>query len=261
MVASGVTPEQVLDPDVEIAFPGSVVSMLRGELGQPPGGWPEGLQAKALRGETPIAGRPADHLPPMDLDAERKEAERAAERNVSDYELASSIMYPAVFADYARHRRRFGRLDILSTPVFFYGMTPGQEITVEIDAGKALVIRLMAVGEADERGEREVFFELNGQPRVVAVPDAGVAPRVPANERADPDDPNQVAAPMPGVVSTLVVSVGQPVRSGDVLLTLEAMKMETSVTAPAAGTVSRLPVSVGSVVDAKDLLAVIQPAA
>ena len=261
MVASGVTPEQVLDPDVEIAFPGSVVSMLRGELGQPPGGWPEALQAKALRGETPIAGRPADHLPPMDLDAERKEAERAAERNVSDYELASSIMYPAVFADYARHRRRFGRLDILSTPVFFYGMTPGQEITVEIDAGKALVIRLMAVGEADERGEREVFFELNGQPRVIAVPDAGVAPRVPANERADPDDPNQVAAPMPGVVSTLVVSVGQPVRSGDVLLTLEAMKMETSVTAPAAGTVSRLPVSVGSVVDAKDLLAVIQPAA
>ena len=261
MVASGVTPEQVLDPDVEIAFPGSVVSMLRGELGQPPGGWPEQIQAKALRGEMPIAGRPADHLPPMDLDAERKEAERAAERNVSDYELASSIMYPAVFADYARHRRRFGRLDILSTPVFFYGMTPGQEITVEIDAGKALVIRLMAVGEADERGEREVFFELNGQPRVIAVPDAAVAPRVPANERADPDDPNQVAAPMPGVVSTLVAAVGQPVRAGDVLLTLEAMKMETSVTAPAAGTVSRLPVSVGSVVDAKDLLAVIQPAA
>ncbi len=261
MVASGMTPEQVLDPDVEIAFPGSVVSMLRGELGQPPGGWPEAIQTKALRGGTPIVDRPADHLPPMDLDAERKEAERAAGRNVSDYELASSIMYPAVFADYARHRRRFGRLDVLSTPVFFYGMTPGQEIAVEIDAGKALVIRLMAVGEADERGEREVFFELNGQPRVIAVPDAGVAPRVPANERADPDDPNQVAAPMPGVVSTLVVSVGQPVRAGDVLLTLEAMKMETSVTAPAAGTVSRLPVSVGSVVDAKDLLAVIQPPA
>ena len=261
MVASGVTPEQVLDPDVEIAFPGSVVAMLRGELGQPPGGWPEALQTKALRGETPIAGRPANHLPPMDLDAERKEAERAAGRGVSGYELASSIMYPAVFADYARHRRRFGRVDILSTPVFFYGMTPGQEIAVEIDAGKALVIRLMAVGEADERGEREVFFELNGQPRVIAVPDAGVAPRVPANERADPDDPNQVAAPMPGVVSTLVVSVGQPVRAGDVLLTLEAMKMETSVTAPAAGTVSRLPVSVGSVVDAKDLLAVIRSAA
>ena len=261
MVASGVTPEQVLDPEVETAFPGSVVSMLRGELGQPPGGWPEAIQAKALRGEAPIAGRPADHLPPMDLDAERKEAERAAGRSVSDYELASSIMYPAVFADYARHRRRFGRLDVLSTPVFFYGMAPGQEIAVEIDAGKALVIRLMAVGEADERGEREIFFELNGQPRVIAVPDAGVAPRVAANERADPDDPNQVAAPMPGVVSTLVVAAGQPVRAGDVLLTLEAMKMETSVTAPAAGTVSRLPVSVGSVVDAKDLLAVIQPPA
>ncbi len=258
MVASGITPEQVLDPEVEIAFPKSVVSMLRGELGQPPGGWPDAIQRKALRGEEPFTDRPAKHLAPMDLAAERKTAERAAERHVSDYEVASSIMYPAVFADYAKHRREFGRLDILSTPVYFYGMTPGQEISVEIDAGKALVIRLMTVGEADERGEREVFFELNGQPRVIAVADKSVAPSVPANERADLDDPGQVAAPMPGVVSTLAASVGQQVQSGDVLLTLEAMKMESAVTAPLAGKVARLPVSVGSVVDAKDLLAVIE---
>ena len=260
MVASGVTPEQVLDPDVETAFPASVVSMLRGELGQPPGGWPKRIQTKALRGEAPIVGRPADHMLPMDLDAERNKAEQAAERLVSDCELASSIMYPSVFADYARHRRNFGRVDILSTPVFFYGMTPDQEIAVEIDAGKTLVIRLMAVGEADERGEREVFFELNGQPRVITMPDRSVVPTVAANERADPDDPNQVAAPMPGVVSTLVASVGQSVGAGDVLLTLEAMKMESSITAPVAGTVSRLPITVGSVVDAKDLLAVVRPA-
>ena len=258
MVASGITPEQVLDPEVEIAFPKSVVSMLRGELGQPPSGWPEAIQRKALRGEEPFTDRPAKHLAPMDLTAERKTAERAAERHVSDYEVASSIMYPAVFADYAKHRREFGRLDILSTPVYFYGMTPGQEISVEIDAGKALVIRLMTVGEADERGEREVFFELNGQPRVIAVADKSVAPSVQANERANLDDPGQVAAPMPGVVSTLAASVGQQVQSGDVLLTLEAMKMESAVTAPLAGKVARLPVAVGSVVDAKDLLAVIE---
>ena len=261
LVSSEVTPEQVLDPEVEIAFPRSVVSMLRGELGQPPGGWPERIQTKALRGETPIAGRPAEQLPPMDLATERKSAEKAAERQVSDYEVASSIMYPDVFADYARHRREFGRVDILATPIFFYGMTPGQEIAVDIDPGKTLVIRLMVVGETDERGERAVFFELNGQPRVVAVPDRSVVPKVPANERADLDDPNHVAAPMPGMVSTLVASIGQPVRAGDVLLTLEAMKMESSVTAPLAGTVSRLPVAAGSVVDAKDLLAVIQPLA
>ncbi len=258
MVASGITPEQVLDPEVEIAFPKSVVSMLHGDLGQPPGGWPEAIQKKALRGEAPFTDRPANHLAPMDLSAERRTAEKAAERHVSDYEVASSIMYPAVFSDYAKHRREFGRLDILSTPVYFYGMTAGQEISVEIDAGKALVIRLMTVGEADERGEREVFFELNGQPRVISVADRSVAPSVPANERADLDDPSQVAAPMPGVVSTLAASVGQQVQSGDVLLTLEAMKMESAVTAPLAGKVARLPVSVGSVVDAKDLLAVIE---
>ena len=258
MVASGITPEQVLNPEIEIAFPTSVVSMLRGELGQPPGGWPEAIQKKALRGEAPFTDRPANHLAPMDLAAERKTAEKAAERHVSDYEVASSIMYPAVFADFAKHRREFGRLDILSTPVYFYGMTPGQEISVDIDPGKALVIRLMAVGEADDRGEREVFFELNGQPRVITVADQSVAPSVPANERADLDDPGQVAAPMPGVVSTLAASVGQRVQSGDVLLTLEAMKMESAVTAPLAGKVARLPVSVGSVVDAKDLLAVIE---
>ena len=258
MVASGITPEQVLDPKIEIAFPKSVVSMLRGDLGQPPGGWPEAIQKKALRGEAPFTDRPANHLAPMDLAAERKTAEKAAERHVSDYEVASSIMYPAVFSDYAKHRREFGRLDILSTPVYFYGMTPGQEISVDIDPGKALVIRLMAVGEADDRGEREVFFELNGQPRVIAVADKSVAPSVPANERADLDDPSQIAAPMPGVVSTLAASVGQQVQSGDVLLTLEAMKMESAVTAPLAGKVARLPVSVGSVVDAKDLLAVIE---
>jgi pyruvate carboxylase len=257
MVSSGVTPEDVLDPDTDIAFPDSVVAMLKGELGQPPGGWPEALQAKALKGATPITDRPGKHLAPVDLVAAQSEAQKVAQRHVSDYEVASHIMYPKVFADYVKHRREFGRLDVLPTPTFFYGMTPGEEIAIDIDPGKTLVIRLMTVGRADERGEREVFFELNGQPRIVRVADKAVAPSAPANEKASGDDPRHVPAPMPGMIATIGVQPGQTVEAGQVLMTLEAMKMETSITAPRAGTVERIAVSAGTQVDAKDLLAVV----
>jgi pyruvate carboxylase len=158
MVAGGITPEDVLDPEREIAFPESVVAMLRGEVGQPPGGWPEALQKKALKGEAPITGRPGAILPEVDLDAARQAAEKAAKRSVSDFELGSYLMYPKVFADYAEHRRAHGRIDVLPTAIFFYGMAIDEEITVDIDPGKTLVIRLMAVGEADANGRREAFF-------------------------------------------------------------------------------------------------------
>ena len=166
-------------------------------------------------------------------------------------------MYPKVFADFAKYRREFGRLDVLPTPIFFYGMKPGDEVTVELDPGKALVIRLMAVGEADQKGEREIFFELNGQPRVVRVADKAVASTAPVNDKADMSNANHVPAPMPGLVAMVAVNEGQKVRAGDVLLTLEAMKMETSITAPKAGTISRIATKAGTQVDAKDLLVVI----
>jgi pyruvate carboxylase len=258
MVSSGVSPEDVLDPSTDIAFPDSVVAMLRGDLGQPPGGWPEALVAKALKGDAPITDRPGKHLAPIDLAEERSKAQKAAQRHVGDFELASHIMYPKVFADYTKHRREFGRVDVLPTPVFFYGMKPGDEVSVDIDPGKTLVIRLMTVGEADQKGEREVFFELNGQPRVIRVADKAVAPSAPANEKADIGNSSHVPAPMPGVVSTMVVSEGQTVQAGDVLMTLEAMKMETSITTPRAGKVTRIAVKAGTQVDAKDLLAVVE---
>ena len=258
MVSGGLTPADVLDPEREIAFPESAIAMLRGDLGQPPGGWPEALQKKALKGAAPNTGRPGASMPEVDMAAERKTAEKAAERHVSEVELISHLMYPKVFEEYADHRRAFGRVDVLPTPVFFYGMKPGQEIAVDIDPGKTLVISLMAVGEPDETGEREVFFELNGQPRVVRVADALVVPRIAARERADADDPSHVPAPMPAVVATLAVAEGQPVQAGDLVMTLEAMKMETAIHAPRSGTVVRLPVAVGQQVDAKDLLAVIE---
>lgn len=258
MVSSGISPEDVTNPDVDIAFPESVVAMLRGDLGQPPGGWPQNLVRKALKGGESFTDRPGKHLAPVDFAEERSKAQKAAQRHVGDFELASHIMYPKVFADYAKHRREFGRLDVLPTPVFFYGMKPGDEIAVDIDKGKTLVIRLMTVGEADAKGEREVFFELNGQPRVIRVSDKAVAPTAPANEKADTSNPAHLPAPMPGMVSTLAVSTGQKVQQGDLLMTLEAMKMETSITAHRSGTITRLPVAAGTQVDAKDLLGVIE---
>lgn len=257
MVSSGISPEAVADPDTDIAFPESVVAMLRGDLGQPPGGWPTALQEKALKGEAPFTDRPGKHLAPIDFARARSDAQKAAGRHVGDFELASHLMYPKVFADYAKHRRDYGRVDVLPTPVFFYGMKPGAEISVDLDAGKTLVIRMMTVGEADVRGEREVFFELNGQPRVIRVADKAIAPSAPANERAESSNADHVPAPMPGMISTLAVSEGAKVAAGDVLMTLEAMKMETTITAPKAGIVTRLPLAAGTQVDAKDLLAVI----
>ncbi len=257
MVSSGVSVEQVEDPDHDTVFPDSMVAMLRGELGQPPGGWPEALQKKALKGQKPIEGLPSSHVPPVDLDAARKDAESAAQRQITDNELASWLMYPTVFADYVAHRRDYSRVDVLPTPVFFYGMQPDDEIAVDIDPGKTLIIRLMAVGDPDESGKREVFFELNGQPRIIRTDDRNLATTIQAAEKANPDMPGQVPAPMPGVVSTITVSEGQKVDTGDVLMTLEAMKMETAITAPVAGTVRRVVASVSQQVDAKDLVAVI----
>jgi pyruvate carboxylase len=258
MVSSGLTPQDVLDPDTDIAFPQSVIGLLRGDLGQPPGGWPEALQVRALKGETPYTDRPGKHLDPVDFDAVRETISRHGERPVNENDVASAVMYPKVFADYEEHRTLYGRVDKLPTPVFFYGMEAGDEITVEIDRGKTLNIRLMAVGEPNERGEREVFFELNGQPRVIRVDDRSVASTVEANEKADESNPAHVPAPMPGMIATIAASEGQRVKAGEVLMTLEAMKMETSITAPEAGTVKRLPVKAGSQVDAKDLLAVVE---
>ena len=254
MVSSGVTPEDVMDPGKDIAFPESVIALFRGDVGQPKGGWPEALQAKILKGETPITDRPGAHLPPVDFSSARADAEKAAERQVSATELSSYLLYPKVFTDYATQRRAHGRVDKLPTLSFFYGMRPGEEITVEIDPGKTLVIRCQTIGEPHEDGEREVFFELNGQPRMIRVVDHSLAGDLPIREKAEDGNPSHVAAPMPGMVSTVAVSAGASVAAGDVLLTLEAMKMETAIHAETGGTIKRVVAPVGSQVEAKDLL-------
>jgi pyruvate carboxylase len=257
MVSSGLTPADVLDPAKDVAFPESVVQMFKGDLGQPPGGWPADLQRKILKGEDPITVRPGSLLPPADLDAVRAELSAKLGFPAGDLDLASYLMYPKVFSDFAKARDTYGPTGALPTPVYFYGMAPGEDLTVELEKGKSLVIVCQAIGEPDDDGMVRVFFELNGQPRMVKVPDrTRAASSKTARRKAEEGNPNHVAAPMPGVISTLVVKPGQAVKAGDVLLSIEAMKMETSIHAERDGTIAEVVVNRGAQIDAKDLLVV-----
>ena len=163
-------------------------------------------------------------------------------------------MYPDVFTTYAAHRREYGPVDVLPTNTFFYGMQPDEEISVELEAGKTLVIRYQAMGETDEDGFVKVFFELNGQPRTIRVPNREAAASVERHPQAEDGNPDHVAAPMPGVIGTIAVTQGQEVESGDLLLNIEAMKMETAIRAARPGRIAAITVKAGMTVDAKDLL-------
>jgi pyruvate carboxylase len=231
--------------------------MLRGDLGQSPGGWPEKLQKKALKGEKPITVRPGSLLKPADLEASREEVEEKLGRKLSEQEFASWLMYPKVFSDFAAAQETYGPVSVLPTPAYFYGMKPGDEIFLDLEKGKTLVVRCLGIGEADDKGMVTVFFELNGQPRRVKVPDRahGVG-AARARRKAEPGNDAHLGAPMPGVVSAVSVAAGQAIKAGDVLLSIEAMKMETALHAERDGVVAEVLVRTGDQIDAKDLLIV-----
>jgi pyruvate carboxylase len=254
MVTSGLTREAVLDPAVEIAFPESVVQLFRGDLGLPLGGFPAGLQKKILGVQKPLAVRPGELMPPADLVVERAAAEAKVGRAITEVELASYLMYPKVFTDYATNRAAFGDVSTLPTAVFLYGMQSGQEINIDLERGKTLIVKYVTTSDAHEDGTRTVFFELNGQPRPIRVTDRSQVAIRPPQRKAAPGDPNQVGAPMPGTIATVPVHAGQKVARGDVLLTLEAMKMETTVRAERDGIIEEIVAKPGMQVDAKDLL-------
>jgi len=257
MLTSGLEPGDVLDPERDVSFPESVAEFFRGELGQPPGGFPEALQRKVLKGEAPLTVRPGAVLDDVDLEAERAEAERKLRRRVGDAELASYLMYPAVFLDYAAHRRQHGNVALLPTPTFFYGLAAGDEIYVDIERGKTLVVSYLAVSDPDETGHRTVFFELNGQPRTVKVPDRSSAAAAEARRKADPSEPGHVGAPMRGMIVTVPVAAGDRVSKGDRLFTIEAMKMESAVYAERDGVVEEVTAPPGSRVESHDLVVVL----
>ncbi|WP_404401604.1 pyruvate carboxylase [Pelagibacterium halotolerans] len=255
MVSSNLTRADVENPDKEISFPDSVIGFFAGDLGQPPGGFPEKLQKKVLKARAPLTERPGSYLKPADLEEERKKALEATGLDaIDDYRLASYLMYPKVFAEFAKAQETYGPTEVLPTPVYFYGLPASSEVLVDIEKGKTLVVQLLGRSETNEKGMVRVFFELNGQPRTVTVPDRLKAGEIVARPKAAPNDANQVGAPMPGVISSVAVQAGQKVAAGDVLLSIEAMKMETALHAEADGIVAEVLVKPGDQIDAKDLL-------
>ncbi len=259
MVSQDLAVADVEDPARDIAFPDSVVSLMRGDLGQTENGWPKALQKKALKEEKPYTERPGALLADADLGTLRQTAEDTVGRKISELEFSSYLMYPKVFTDYAAAQQTYGPISCLATPVYFYGITPGQEILVDIEKGKTLVIRCLAVSEADDKGMVTVFFELNGQPRRIRVPDRAHGASASASRRkAEIGNKAHVAAPMPGIISKLAVEAGGKVKTGDVLLSIEAMKMETALHADQDGTIGEVLVEAGSQIDAKDLLIVFE---
>ena len=254
LLTRGIKPADVLNLEPGTSFPASVVDMLAGGLGQPPGGWPKQLQKVVLGKRKPLRGRPGAKLPAVDLDQEREVLREKHRREITDADLYAHLMYPEVYAEFARFQRAFEDVSPVPTGAFFYGLKPGEEISIEIEAGKTLFVKLIHIGEPDKDGYRTVLFELNGRPRETFVLDAAVQTKAKPREKADPGDPLQLGAPIPGMISTLPVSVGARVAKGDKLLTLEAMKMQTTVYAPVDGVVAELLVQVGDSVQSKDLL-------
>ncbi len=253
MVAGDLRPEQVADPQREIAFPESVVSLFKGEMGFPPDGFPAALSRKVLKAEPPQPYRPGDALAPVDLEAVRSRSEKECGHRLSDTDLASCLMYPKVYRDFSHHRRHFGDTSVLPTPAYFYGLREREEICVDLDPGKTLIIRLHGTAPSEEEGEVKVFFELNGQPRQLRVAKAGAHRRA-QRTKAEEGNPGHVPAPMPGMVVTVAVKPGQHVQAGDPLLSIEAMKMETQLRAERPGVIKAIHVKPGEAVAAKDLL-------
>ncbi len=254
MVAQGLTRAQVEDPAVDVAFPDSVADMLKGNIGQPHGGWPVGIQKKVLKGDAPLTERPGKNMPSVDLEATRAKLMKDLGIKIDDEDLNGYLMYPKVFLDYISRHLAYGPVRVLPTKTFFYGMEAGEEISAEIDPGKTLEIRLQAVGDTTDEGDVRVFFELNGQPRVIRVPNRAIKSKTAAKPKASEGNPAHIGAPMPGSIASVGIMVGQKVNAGDLMLTIEAMKMETGIHADRAGVIKALYVQPGSQIEAKDLL-------
>ncbi|MES2694693.1 MAG: biotin/lipoyl-containing protein, partial [Verrucomicrobiota bacterium] len=249
LFSKGIKPADVVNLEAgSTAFPESVIDMMMGGLGWPEGGWPERVSLVVLgekrhaeararyaaatgtkgRAAAKAAAKSAAGAPAIDLEALRAELTEKLKRAATDDDVYSHLMYPQVFADYAKHFASYSDVSVLPTPAFFYGLKPGEEISVSIEEGKVLIIRLISIGQPDKDGRRAISYELNGIARETFILDKTVAPKTKARPKADLNDPTQVAAPIPGLIAQLQVSVGGKVTKGEKLLMMEAMKMQNT---------------------------------
>ena len=261
LMAKGMKPEDVLKLDAhhDVAFPNSVIEMFSGVLGVPPGGWPKKLQKIILRDAQPLKGRPGAKLPAVDFAAETESLHQKTGHPVAIDDLLSFLLYPDVYLKYEKFVETHGDVSVLPTPAFFYGLKSGEEIAVDIEPGKTLIIKFLTASEPHPDGTRTLFFDLNGQPREVNVRDQSLRVVERAHPKADPADPSQIGAPTAGLISSIAVQVNEGVKRGAKLMTLEAMKMQTNICASIDGRIAKLLVAPGQSVEAKDLLATITP--
>ncbi|KAK4132358.1 pyruvate carboxylase [Trichocladium antarcticum] len=255
MVSNKLSADDVRARASELDFPGSVLEFLEGLMGQPYGGFPEPLRTNALRGRRKLDKRPGLFLEPVDFAKVKREISQKFGGSVTDCDIASHVMYPKVFEDYKNFVAKYGDLSVLPTKYFLSKPGIGEEFHVELEKGKVLILKLLAVGPLSENtGQREVFYEMNGEVRQVTVDDKTAAVENISRPKADATDSSQVGAPMAGVLVELRVHEGTEVKKGDPLAVLSAMKMEMVISAPHNGTVSSLMVREGDSVDGSDLV-------
>ena len=255
LLTKGVEPKDMVNLELGTAFPESVVDMLSGGLGQPKGGWPKAVQKVVLGDRKPHKGRPGARAEKVDLEATREEVKAITKRvECSDDDLYAYLMYPQVFKDLVKYVNEYGHARVLPTPAFFYGLKPGEEISVEIQEGKILIIKLIYVSEPDEEGLRTLTFELNGRARECVIADKSIKSEVKRRTKADSADKTQIGAPIPAMVSAVTATVGHKVKKGEKLIILEAMKMQTTVYALTDGIIDQVEVQAGDQVESKDLL-------
>jgi len=258
MVQNELTADNIVQRGESLAFPDSVVSYFEGRMGQPQGGFPKDIQAVVLKGKTPITGRPGEHLESTDFNAMKNKMKAfCPEPNGQD--VVSYCLYPKVVEDFFKHKTEFSDLSTMDTPVFFNGLAPGETTEVEIEEGKVLLIKLIHISEPDEESKRTVEFELNGVKREVHVVDtyeANIQAKAgaPLAQIADPSNPNDIGATLPGMISKVMVKSGDSVKKNDVVAIIEAMKMETTILSKAAGVVTEVFVKEGQSVKAGELM-------
>jgi pyruvate carboxylase len=254
LITRGIKPADVVNLEPGTPFPASVIDMLSGGLGQPMGGWPKKLREVVLGKKKSIQLRSKTKIPSLNFRKIAEELGAKLKKEITLDDLYSHLMYPEVFAEFAKFNRDFEDVGVLPTSAFFYGLKPGEEILVDIEEGKTLFLKLINVGTVDKDGHRVVTFELNGMPREASILDRSVQPKVKSRAKADPANPLHVGAPIPGMITSLVISVGSKVAKGDKLMTLEAMKMQTTLYAQADGVIEEIFGQVGDSVGSKDLL-------
>jgi len=256
MVAQNLEPHDVIDQADTLAFPDSVINYLRGEIGVPPGGFPEPLTTKVLssRGLSPVNGRPGKYLDPYNFEKEREYLEgRFGVSNVNEKELLSYALYPDVYVEWKEFQASFGEVGTLPTHLFLNPMKVGDEVEIPLaEKGKDLIVKLSSIQDARKDGTRMVIFEVNGEPWYLTVTD--LITKGEGTDREKATEPGHVGAPMPGVLVKLSVQAGNKVKEGEPVATLSAMKMETSIPATRSGTVKRILATVGEKVEGDDLL-------